>query len=1445
MQDTNGNRVLDFEREEDRDMMTADVDQVFTVAHDTSAEEIYQVVGHEVIAEQMAADPIAIRTVPHAALYLDVNGDGFLTPNDALVVIRDLNVRHAGDQNPDAQMQPTETGRRISDVNDDGFVTPLDALLLIGELRNNGSHPVANPDSPSATDIFAAVSRFGGQTEKTDLPEDPDHAVIASDALGVVMFQFQLTDTLHLGDDAIAKANELGLTIESIRNPDAAVNSTDVLRQIIDVVYEYALEQNNGVTREALYRAGNEILDMSRVDVGQDGITAGLITNQEAVTFFAVDQTEQDILNRISGDIGALTQFATEDSLAQILSAAVPLGSLQNQQVLGEVSRLFDVSDIEIERSNGYMRIITLAEHLASRVPDLTTADVLAAIGEDEIKVVQRTDVQKGLSAIVPEGAVMGADVFATLNALPMSNPDFPVDTGAFEIPGGFDQFVLQGPVVESFDAAVGNLPSTVLDPFRVPADQLVILTQDQLTAIFNAISDEISLRACNNGVDDNGNGLADFPDEPGCETPLDDDENGGPTIPDVEPSELITRDNALTILLAHPNVVPGSLGNILDQLQNPENGEADNRRLLDTRVVSILVLRGFGFTNTALGKSAAVAEAKALGIIPDSFGARDIMTLTQFNAAIEAADQLKETAITHTLVHVLIDGERVVYGNSRVDLQAADESLAGRPEVLRTGDFREILSDSIPDARPILGELTGSEILTIERVEQIILPVELLLAELNRLGVDAGDLINTQESAQFLETYNTARVTPDMTDFQGVLNTEQPESQQMFLTNLEAARQIISVYGPIDPQQLDLFIVPESDHPDVQDPAFVALVQAGVFPRDAEPDSLIPERTFQEYTVPVANLQGYARQIPGNAILYGEGLGVVSQHPLFVDHPDLALAFAPGHDGLDARLASYILTLAFGFADNGNDATLARAIEIGLLPAGTQENFVMTEHRMEELTTLAAALHITSQHSGEVTADSVTAIIANYGGNVDQIDTALLQNIETMGDIALVIVQSLNTPFFTDGLSPAEAAHVVNGFFLLEQEIDPDAPATIAGLIAPLQADFSLGGFHGRDVYGYSIETAQDVLERFAADQSTNTVDVSQLSAETQAELAKGTSNDQSTTQDQISARAFAEIAVAALGLEQDDGLPIPTAQNVVLHQDIVTLVDVEVYPAHVANNTGKLSDPLLRILEINARKASGRASLIGGVIPDPEPQPLITAAHVEAATGAEITVEEAVGYLDANVPGGDRAALQTILSYGPAFTGRDADVGTFAFVADSYFDIDRNQNGQVSGQQSNNAGYGDLESHGIISLDTDPSSPLTPAAFATYIRATLELKNIEEPMVVTPDPDGDVDEEASFEPIIVMAPESGVGIVGGLAMNIIGNHGGDTGNINSALIGLEMTVDSGLVLIEQAFPDVPNIQNVDRLIADYDNVGGTALSEATLREVLDDVVSGVLETL
>jgi hypothetical protein len=100
----------------------------------------------EIVSGSSAASSGGITANPN-----DVNGDGEITPFDALVVINMM-------EDPQAASSGSAVSHELCDVNRDGQVTPFDALLVINELENGDAEPVAAMSSSAVSAPHSAMS---------------------------------------------------------------------------------------------------------------------------------------------------------------------------------------------------------------------------------------------------------------------------------------------------------------------------------------------------------------------------------------------------------------------------------------------------------------------------------------------------------------------------------------------------------------------------------------------------------------------------------------------------------------------------------------------------------------------------------------------------------------------------------------------------------------------------------------------------------------------------------------------------------------------------------------------------------------------------------------------------------------------------------------------------------------------------------------------------------------------------------------------------------------------------------------------------------------------------------------------------------------------------------------------------------------------------------------
>ncbi len=83
----------------------------------------------------------------------DVNGDGFVSSQDALIIIRDINLNGS----TVAAERNLPVGPPYYDVSGDGAISSVDALLIIREL--NARSALGPPPSPTALASTAAVTK--------------------------------------------------------------------------------------------------------------------------------------------------------------------------------------------------------------------------------------------------------------------------------------------------------------------------------------------------------------------------------------------------------------------------------------------------------------------------------------------------------------------------------------------------------------------------------------------------------------------------------------------------------------------------------------------------------------------------------------------------------------------------------------------------------------------------------------------------------------------------------------------------------------------------------------------------------------------------------------------------------------------------------------------------------------------------------------------------------------------------------------------------------------------------------------------------------------------------------------------------------------------------------------------------------------------------------------
>ncbi|QDV25787.1 Ig-like domain-containing protein [Aureliella helgolandensis] len=132
--------------------LSIDEDQM----RDSERNHTTEQVAYFVIGGPTGEGEASLHATPQITVYdpLDVNGDGYISPSDALQVINLLN------------SESTEEGDMARDTNGDGHVSPIDALLVINRLNANAAASVSNLSDAQAIDGY-----FG------DLEDDEEETI--------------------------------------------------------------------------------------------------------------------------------------------------------------------------------------------------------------------------------------------------------------------------------------------------------------------------------------------------------------------------------------------------------------------------------------------------------------------------------------------------------------------------------------------------------------------------------------------------------------------------------------------------------------------------------------------------------------------------------------------------------------------------------------------------------------------------------------------------------------------------------------------------------------------------------------------------------------------------------------------------------------------------------------------------------------------------------------------------------------------------------------------------------------------------------------------------------------------------------------------------------------------------------------------------------------------
>ena len=169
-------------------------------------------------------------------------------------------------------------------------------------------------------------------------------------------------------------------------------------------------------------------------------------------------------------------------------------------------------------------------------VPRLVGRTEAAALNRLERSGLQAGDIQRVPSSSVPAGVVISQSPPQGTKVSPDRRIDFTVSTGppTATVPNVLDRteddarFILEGEGFEVLVIEEEQNPDCTTDPGRVcrqdPEPGERVEEGSQVT-IWVAKAPDVLPPQCDDGLDNDGDGLTDHPDDPGCQNPNDDDE--------------------------------------------------------------------------------------------------------------------------------------------------------------------------------------------------------------------------------------------------------------------------------------------------------------------------------------------------------------------------------------------------------------------------------------------------------------------------------------------------------------------------------------------------------------------------------------------------------------------------------------------------------------------------------------------------------------------------------------------------------------------------------------------------------------------------------------------------------------------------------------------------------------------------------------------------------
>jgi len=145
---------------------------------------------------------------------LDINGDGVVTPVDALNVINDLNENGSRAVGNGAEGETAAAEARL-DVNGDNFISPADALLLINHLNNKAeSGEAESGEGEGEAPVMGPLPGNAFNRVSLDATPEPSADVLADAVLATVdparNLSSQVDDSTNQDRDHLAASEDAG-----------------------------------------------------------------------------------------------------------------------------------------------------------------------------------------------------------------------------------------------------------------------------------------------------------------------------------------------------------------------------------------------------------------------------------------------------------------------------------------------------------------------------------------------------------------------------------------------------------------------------------------------------------------------------------------------------------------------------------------------------------------------------------------------------------------------------------------------------------------------------------------------------------------------------------------------------------------------------------------------------------------------------------------------------------------------------------------------------------------------------------------------------------------------------------------------------------------------------------------------------------------------------------